>query len=53
MRAYIFAQLLERRGLWQRQMALGPAPESRLAGPPPAGIAPRTVQLRPLYRSGF
>jgi len=53
MRAYIFAQLLERMGVWEREMVLGRAPEFRLAGPPRAGIAPRTVQLRPLYRSGF
>jgi hypothetical protein len=52
-----YAQLRERMpkgmGLWQRQMVLGPAPEFRLAGPPPAGIAAQKLRVRSLYRSGF
>jgi hypothetical protein len=37
--------------LWLRQMVLGPAPEFRLAGPPPRGIASLSVRVRSLHRS--
>ena len=50
-----YRELLERipRGnaLWMRQMVLGPAPELRLAGPPPPGIAARPLRVRSLHRS--
>jgi hypothetical protein len=37
--------------LWMRQMVLGPAPEFRLAGPPPSGIEARSLRVRSLHRS--
>jgi hypothetical protein len=50
-----YAQLLARMppgaALWMRQMVLGPAPEFRLAGPPPPGIEAHSLRVRSLHRS--
>jgi len=47
----LFARMPAGAAFWMRQMVLGPAPEFRLAGPPPPGIEARTVRLRSLHRS--
>jgi hypothetical protein len=50
-----YADLLDRipteAGLSQRQLVLGPAPEFRLAGPAPSGIAARSLRVRSLHRT--
>ena len=47
----LFARMPAGSAFWMRQMVLGPAPEFRLAGPPPAGIKARAVRVRSLHRS--
>ena len=47
----LFARMPPGNALWMRQMVLGPAPEFRLAGPPPPGIAARPLRVRSLHRS--
>jgi hypothetical protein len=37
--------------LWMRQMVLGPAPEFRLAGPPPPGVTASTLRVQTIHRS--
>jgi hypothetical protein len=47
----LFARMPHGNSLWMRQMVLGPAPEFRLAGPPPPEIPAATVRVRQLYRT--
>ncbi|MFL5394196.1 MAG: hypothetical protein ACJ79G_15300 [Myxococcales bacterium] len=47
----LFKRMPHGNSLWMRQMVLGPAPEFRLAGPPPAGIEAHTLRVRSVYRS--